>query len=228
MVVIFYFGGTGRALFATIYAVTMFLLVKFWDKPVIRPKYTKYFVISAVAIWIVAFLAASPLISRDIVYDTVIESCNCFVYSITFVVLYSVLFSILPAVISLIVLIVTVYYYKSYTIDNVSSDRVSTGLLKFAFFLLVVQTVNNIIAYVLLPIMYINLVHALFDDTYFSFRSLFDAIHLTVIPTPIFILIFIKPVHDMLTHWVSCSCFRQKHTGTTKASDHGSRITNKL
>ena len=227
MVVTFYFGGAGRALFATMYAVTMFLLVKFWDKPVIRPKYTKYFVISAVAIWIVAFLAASPLISRDIVYDTIIESCNCFVYSTSFVVLHSILFSILPAVISLIVLIVTVYYYKSYTIDNKSNDRALAGLLKFAFFLLVVQTVN-VIAYVLLPIMYINLVHALFDDTYFSFRSLFDAIHLTVIPTPIFILIFIKPVRDMLTHWMTCSCFRQKHTGTTKASDHGARITNKL
>ena len=227
VVVIFYFGGTGRALFATMYAVTMFLLVKFWDKPVIRPKYTKYFVISAVTIWIVAFLAASPLISRDIVYDTIIESCNCFAYSITFVVLHSVLFSILPAVISLIVLIVTVYYYKHCTLDKTSSDRVSTGLLKFAFFLLVVQTVN-VIAYVLLPIMYINLVHALFDDTYFSFRSLFDAIHLTVIPTPIFILIFIKPVRDMLTHWMTCSCFRQKHTGTTKASHHGSRMSSKL
>ena len=122
-------------------------------------------------------------------------------YSTSFVVLHSILFSILPAVISLIVLIVTVYYYKSYTIDNTSNDRVSAGLLTFAFFLLVVQIINAI-AYVLIPIMYINLAHALFDDTYFSLGSLFDATHLTVIPTPNLILIFIKPVRDTLTRWM--------------------------
>ena len=223
VVVIFYFGGTGCSLFATMYAVIMFIQVRFWEKPIAQPSGTKYFAISAVAIWIVAFLAASPLISRDIVYDTIIESCNCFVYSITFVVLYSVFFSILPAVISLIVLIVTVYYYKRYTIDSKSNDRVSAGLLKFAFFLLVVQTIN-VIAYVLLPIMYLNLVHALFDDTYFSFGSLFDAIHLIVIPTPIFILIFIKPVRDILSRWGTCSCFQNKCAGASccRGPDHPS------
>ena len=62
IILIFYFGGGSQALFVTMYTVIMFLLVRFWEKPVIRPKYTKYFIITAVSIWIVAFLSASPRI----------------------------------------------------------------------------------------------------------------------------------------------------------------------
>ena len=71
IIVIFYFGGSSQALFGTLYAVIMFLLVRFWEKPVIRPNYTKHFVISSVVIWIVAFLSASPLMSRDVLPMTV-------------------------------------------------------------------------------------------------------------------------------------------------------------
>ena len=217
IIVIFYFGGTGHALFATMYAIVMFLLVRFWEKPVIRPEYTKYFIITAIAIWIVAFLAASPLMSKDVTYDSALESCDCFAYSTSFVVLYSILFSILPAILSLILLIVTVYYYKHYTLRDETNDRFLAGLLKFAFFLLAVQTVN-VATYVVLPVMYINLVHELFDDTYFSFRSLFDAIHLTAIPTSICILVFIKSVRDTLTRWVTCSYLRHTYSITTRAA----------
>lgn len=217
VIVIFYFGGSSQALFATMYAVIMFLLVRFWEKRVIRPKYTKYFIITAVVIWIVAFLSASPLMSKDVTYDNALESCNCFAYSTSFVVLYSILFSILPAILSVIFLIVTVYYYKRYTSNDEANDKFLTGLLKFAFFLLAIQTVN-VAAYVILPIMYINLVHRLFDDKYFSFRSLFDAIHLTAIPTPICVLVFIKPVRDTLTSWATCSFIRQKYSSTTGAT----------
>lgn len=214
VIVIFYFGGASQALFTTMYAIIMFVLVRFWQKPIIRPEYTKYFILTAIAIWILAFLSASPLISRDVTYDSALESCDCFAYSTSFVVLYSILFSIFPAILSVIFLTVTVYYYKRYTLKNEGSDRFLAGLLKFAFFLLVIQTIN-VAAYVVLPIMYINLVHELFDDTYFSFRSLFDAIHLTAIPTPICILVFIKPVRDILTRWATCSFCQQKHSSST-------------
>ena len=225
VIVIFYFGGSSQALFATMYAVVMFLLVRFWAKRVIQEKYTKYFIITAVVIWIVAFLSASPLMSRDVTYDSALESCNCFAYSTSFVALYSILFSILPAILSVTFLIVTVYYYKRYT-SNHETNKFLAGLLKFAFFLLTIQTFN-VAAYGILPIMYINLVHRLFDDTYFSFRSLFDAIHLTAIPTPICVLVIIKPVRDTLTSWVTCSFLRQKYSSTTRATGQTQNQSNR-
>ena len=187
----FYFEGTGHVLFATMYAVTIFLLLKFWDKPVTKPRSAKYFIFTAVAIRSVAFISASPLISRDITFEKPADYCDCYPYSTGFVLLHSIIFSIAPAIVSLIFLIATVCYCRYKALNDEGSDNILKGLLKFGFFLIVVQAIN-VSALILLPIMYVNLLNKLFDDTHFSFRSVFDAIHLTIIPTPVLILIVFK------------------------------------
>ena len=216
VVVLFYFGGTGRVLFATMYAVAVLLLVVFWDRRITKPSNTKYFIITAVVVWIAAFVSASPLISKDITFEKPAESCDCYPYSTGFVLLHSILFSILPAIASLIILLVTLCYRRYKTLDDEGDDKILRGLLRFGFFLLVVQAFN-VAAHVLLPIMYINLLNELFDDTYFSFRSVFDAIHLTLIPTPVLVLIFFKPARDTLTNWLTCSFLRKKCTTSTSS-----------
>ena len=223
VIVFFYFGGTGRILFATMYAVTIFLLLKFWDKPVTKPRSAKYFIFTAVAIWILAFISASPLISRDITFEKPADYCDCYPYSTGFVLLHSIVFSIAPAIVSLIFLIATVCYRRYKALNDEGSDNILKGLLKFGFFLAVVQAIN-VFALVLLPIMYVNLLNKLFDDTHFSFRSVFDAIHLTIIPTPVLILIFFKPSRDTLTRWMTCGCAREKCTPTTSSVTGNSYI----
>lgn len=155
VVVLFYFGGTGRVVFVTMYAITVFLLVIFWNKPITKPSSTKYFVICSLAVWAVAFISASPLISTDITFEKPAESCDCYPYSTGFVVTHSILFSILPAVASLTVLLVTVCYRRHRTLNDEGEDKILRGLLKFGFFLFMVQAMN-VAAHVLLPIMYIN------------------------------------------------------------------------
>ena len=216
VVLLFYFGGTARVLFAAMYAVTVFLLVMFWDKPVTKSSSTKYFIITAVAVWIVAFISASPLISTDITFEMPAASCDCYPYSTGFVVLHSILFSILPAIASLLVLLVTVCHRRFKTLNDESEDKVLRGLLRFGFFLFVVQAIN-VAAHVLMPIMYVNLLNNLFDGTYFSFRSVFDAIHLTIIPTPILVLIFFKPARDTLHRWLTCGYCQKKCTANTSS-----------
>ena len=216
VVVLFYFGGTGRVLFATMYAVTVFLLVIFWNKPITKPSSTKYFVISALGMWTVAFISASPLISTDITFEMPAESCDCYPYSTGFVVIHSILFSILPAIGSLTVLLVTVCHRRRKTLNDEGKDKILRGLLKFGFFLFMVQAMN-VAAHVLLPVMYINLLNNLFDDTYFSFRSVFDAIHLTLIPTPVLVLIFFKPARDTLYRWLACRFFHKKCSTTASS-----------
>ena len=63
------FGGTARMLFATMYAVTVFLLMRFWNKPIIEASSIKYFIITAVIVWMMSFVSASPQ-AFDVVSDT--------------------------------------------------------------------------------------------------------------------------------------------------------------
>ena len=201
-------GGTARVLFATMYAVTISLLMKFWNKPITAPESTKYFVITAVIIWIVSFFSALPQ-AFDVVSDTYLESCSCYAYGIVYVVGHGIVFSIIPVTVSFTALIMTVCAHKRNTEISEEDDEVLKGLLKFGFFLLVIQTIN-VASNVILPIMYVNLVNQFFDDTYFSFSSVFAGAHLSVLPTPILILIFFKPARKTLTRWLTCIYLRQK------------------
>ena len=220
VVVVFFFGGSARVLFTTMYAVTIFLLVKFCEKPITKPKSRKYFILTAILIWIVAFSSASPLISRDITFGKNNELCSCSLYPIIFLAGHSIIFSILPAVFSLIILMVTVCHHKRYTLPDEVDSIILKGLLKFGLFLLVVQALN-VVTHVVMPIMYLNLEHALFDDTFFSFYSVFDGIHLSAIPTPVLILIFFKPARNTLARWLTCGCLRHKHTKANTTNSLG-------
>lgn len=226
VVVVFYFGGSARLLFATMYAVTIFLLVKYCDKPITKPKSTKYFIVTAVAIWFVAFSSASPLISSDVTFGTPSADriCNCSLYPIIFVTTHSIVFSISPAIFSFTILIGTVCYHKYNTVADKANDKVLKGLIKFGLFLLVVQ-VLNVATHVVIPVMYINLQHKLFDDTFFSFRSVFDGVHLSAIPTPAFILIFFKPARDTLTRWLTCTLLCQRCTRANPPASHSFRLS---
>ena len=203
------FGGTARVLFATMYAVTVFLLMRFWNKPIIEASSIKYFIVTAVIVWMVSFVSASPQ-AFDVVSNTYFESCSCYAYVAAYGLAHTIIFSILPVTLSFIVLIMTVCDHKRRTqVVPQDNDKVMKGLLKFGFFLLAIQAIN-VATNVILPIMYFNLLHNFFDDTYFSFSTVFDGAHLTVIPTPVMILIFFKPARDTLTRWLTCSFLRQK------------------
>ena len=45
-------GNAGRVLMTTFYAVTVFIVVRWWNKPVLAPRNTKYFIIGAVLAWL--------------------------------------------------------------------------------------------------------------------------------------------------------------------------------
>ena len=200
---IFYFGGTAHVLFATMYSVTIFLQIKFWNRPILKPMNNKYFILTAVCVWIVAFISACPLIFLYL-EATPASFCNCYFYSIIIVVLHSLAFSILPAILSLVILLVTVHYYKRHTlVQGECKNKGLEGLINFGFFLLALQVVH-FATHVLLPIMLINIMNRFFDDTYISARSVFDGIHLSLIPTPLLILIFFKPSRNTLTRWLTC------------------------
>ena len=207
---IFYFGGTAHVLSATMYSVTIFIQIKFWDEPILQPRNNKYFILAAVCVWTVAFISASPLVFTYF-EATPASFCNCFFYLIIIVVLHSLAFSILPAVLSLVILLVTVRYYKRHTlVQGECNNKGLKRLINFGFFLLALQMVH-FATHVLFPIMLVNIINRLFDDTYFSARSVFDGIHLSLIPTPLLILIFFKPSRDTLTRWLTCR-FRSRRS----------------
>ena len=45
-------GNSGRVLMATFYAITVFIVVRCWNKPVLAPRNTKYFIMGAMFVWL--------------------------------------------------------------------------------------------------------------------------------------------------------------------------------
>ena len=215
-ILIFYGGSTAQVLFATMYSVAIFLQIRFWNRPVLKPRSTKYFILATVCVYIVAFISATPLLY--LYFETTPTAfCNCFLYSFIIMLLHSLFLFVLPAIFSLTILLMTVRYYKHNSLhqDIVKhNDKGLQGLLHFGFFLFAEQVIH-FATHVLLPIMWMNLLNRFFDDTFFSVRSVSDGIHLTLIPTPILILIFFKPAREILTRWLTCRFRCQKSSTDT-------------
>ena len=52
---------------ATFYAITVFVVVKWWNKPVLAPRNTKYFIIAIVFVWVLAILLAGLIFPSNVI-----------------------------------------------------------------------------------------------------------------------------------------------------------------
>ena len=60
-------GNSGRVLMATFYAITVFVVVKWWSEPVLVPRNTKYFIIATVFVWVLAILLAGLIFPSNVI-----------------------------------------------------------------------------------------------------------------------------------------------------------------
>ena len=63
-------GNSGRVLMATFYAITVFVVVKWWNKPVLAPRNTKYFIIATVFVWVAVVPFVAPSLATDSAFCT--------------------------------------------------------------------------------------------------------------------------------------------------------------
>ena len=203
-------GNSGRVLMATFYALTVFIVVRWWNKPVLAPRNTKYFIITAVFVWFLAILLAAPSITTDattILCATDSTTVNNYT-SVYAVLVLLILLSTFPILLTFLFLVITVCFIKRWTITEDSATR--KALLKFGFFLVIGQGIN-VIGQIICPAVSL----ALSDRDRALVNTILAAfLDLSLIPTPILICIFFKPVWHKLRKWL-CSCCRKCSVGTT-------------
>ena len=196
-------GGAARLVFMSLFAINVFILVKYSAKAL------KFYITVAVAgiIVLLTFLPNLAVFSSLIVTITFIDDTVCSfhgsgeIYSYAYAVGYTFIYGICSVGFTIVIPIITLAYLKkrsSITEDN----RVNRAMIKFTFFLLLGNSFNLIgqsgpvFLAVFLP-----------SDTggIVQIFSYIEGVFLLIslIPTPIMILVYFKPVRERLGN---CLC----------------------
>ena len=201
-------GISGRVLNTTFYAITVFVVVRWWNKPVLAQRNTKYFIIATVLVWLLAIPPSAP----SFVSDALAPKCKMEVRTYTiYISLWVSFFLILsfPILLTLLILVITVCFIKRRTITENNAGR--KALLKFGFFLVIGQGMTAI-GQIICPAVLLTVSSHI--DQVLVATVVTGIYELSLIPTPMLICIFFKPVQLKLRHWI-CSCRSKCPAGTT-------------
>ena len=206
-------GSIGRVLFAVYYGVTVFIVVHFWNQPVLAPRNTKYFIIASGFVWLLAVLVGITTFFDETVQEVcrsnhssitrdTLNASSQFTLPVTapfFVV------SSIPIIVTPVILIKTACYIKHKTIGEHRDTK--KALVKFGLFLMIIQGLN-VFAQNFVPLLALGIGRLHEDSTAFIVGvTLSD---LSRIPTNVLIIIFFKPVQAKLKRWLCCCYHRYK------------------
>ena len=203
-------GAAGRLLFMATYAVTVYVLARYAGTKLRVPKLRLWHALLAVVvIWLFATVPNmalfSPAVFRNISSDYVCDPQPPIEYSISFIIVYGVC----CFVISIIVPIVTIRYIKKNCISE-NKDTLKR-MTKFSIFQ-VLGNLFNIIGISPLLLIYTIFTYYLPHDelgvilvvVFYLVTNAFFSLSLLI--TPIIILIFFKPVRRRFKMLFCCTC----------------------
>ena len=207
------FGGAARLEFVALFAVVVYIVKSGRD----TNKNTFIAVLVAVVIlWVLAFLGASPLLSQDCFYMWYKDGLSCghkatdrYYSYILFGI--RVLFDLVPLCVTILFLAITVCFIKYHSFTNIQAK---TTMVKLSSFLLLSSSANMAAQLILSSIAVFSRTtssQALIYAAYTSFNS-------ALIPTPILIPIYFKPIRKQLWNWLSC-CMLQKRMAKHMSKD---------
>ena len=213
-------GSSGRVLFAAYYGVTVFIVVRFWNQPVLAPRNTKYFIIASAVVWLLAVLVGFT----SFFDETISGSCSSITGRDTLnttslltlpVKVPYFLVSSIPIIVTPVILIKTACYIKRKTIGEHRDSK--KALVKFGLFLMIIQCINVFTPFVV-PLLAIA-IGSLYE------YSLAFIIGATVsdfsrIPTNVLIVIFFKPVRVKVERWMCC-CYHRCRDATMNRTATG-------
>ena len=211
------FGGAARLVFMPTFAVIVYIIVRY-GKATKKKHFVIICYIVVAVLWILTFLGNSPLFSQSITGYTASLSCsftsNSAYYSYIYAGLYVFFFGLITLSVTITFLVITIRYIKSLTIQHVKLNKAT---IKFGFFLLLGNGIN-LLGQIVLPTIILAAtiqpqstspsgppppsVHV---GTYIIYTSLNAAL----IPTPIIVLVYFKPIRERLWHWLCC-CLPKK------------------
>ena len=222
------FGGSARQVFMATFAIIVYIVKTGKD----TKKYIFVIILVAVVtLWVLAFLGTSPLLSQKIVPTNYADSLSCGIGPIGLVTLsvgalYALFFAVVPLSVTVIFLAITGCFIKCHFTET----QAQTALIKFGFFLLIGNDINLVVQVV--PTVIAGL--AVLDTQRKAFDKLiytcFTMLNSALIPTPILVPIYFKPIRKRLRHWLCCCVLKKrnakhmsKHSSTVEGSEsvHG-------
>ena len=210
------FGGGAKLVFMATFAVVVCLIVKYSETP------KKHFVVASfiavVVLWILAFLGNSPLLSQEIISTFYAGYLSCGISptatsTYVYIGLYLVCFGLVTISVTITILVITVCYLKCLTVKDVNLEKTT---VKFGFCLLLGNGIN-LLGQIFPPLISTSVILQLAPPwpdgppshaavTYIPYTLL----NIALIPTPILVLIFFKPIRDRLWQWLCCCVPRKR------------------
>ena len=210
------FGGAARLEFVALFAVVVYIVKSGRD----TKKNTFIAVLVAVAtLWVFAFLGNSPLLSQD-TFSTGYGGPSCSLagtgeHSYIIIGLFAFFFGLVPLCVTIIVLAITACFIKYHSFTDIQAK---TAMVKFAFFLLF----GNIVYWLGLFVPAIIAIYPTIDSAEGRIYTAYTLLNSALIPTPILILIYFKPIRKKLWNWWSCWMLKKRMAN--HMSKHSSNV----
>ena len=202
------FEGTARLVFMATFAIVVFILIKHGAVP--KKCFVITSIIAVVVLWIMVFLGSSPLFSHAIINTRYLGSLSCSFTAIAtsyiYLGLYVFFFGLIALSVTITLLVIIVCCIKSLSDQDFKLEK---STVKFGFILLLSNGINmlgQIAPHLIVLLWPASPGGHLADLTYTSHTFLNAAL----IPTPILVPIFFKPIRKRLQHWLCCCVPRKR------------------
>ena len=215
-------GSFSRVLFAAYYGIAVFIVVRFWNKPVLAPRNTKYFIIASAVVWLLSVLVGFATFFEESVRGFCSSSNPADTrnttsqFTVPITVPYFVAISI-PIIVTPFFLIGTACYIKLKTIGEHRDTK--KALVKFGLFLMIIQGIN-VFAQIVVPLLALG-IGRLFEDSLGLIVGVALS-DLSRIPTNVLIIMFFKPIQVKLKRWMCCCCHGHKNATMNRTATSNS------
>ena len=211
------FGGAARLVFMATFAVTVYTVIKHSFAAKLKAMYVSLVIIAI--LWALSFVGSTPLFSEVVARSLYVDRLSCgpiptSTASYIYVAFYVLVFGLLSFIMTIVFLIVTVCYVKQRTVPGNRENAL--GMIKFGFFLMIGNALNilsqilpQLMALLIVPTSAVTVeeyeVIAFEEGIYVAYAL----IALSLIPTPICMLIFFSRLRQKLSSLICC-CYKQE------------------
>ena len=218
-------GAACRLAFLAIFSISVLVIV------IAKPKYAKpiVFVVAFAATFLVicavCTLQFSPVIDVNYAYGLSCIPVSIGAPSIAYISFYILVFAIVPLCVTLVMPIIVICYIKRNTITD--DVKIKMAMARFTLFLLIGNVVNFV--GFLLPAVYAAQRTATSSTANGSIVEYlpYTFMSLSLLPSPILMLIFFKAVRDGIRRFLCCCCPTDKMSFETSKTASGSKESTK-
>ena len=205
------FGGAARSVFMATFAIIVYIA-----KSGRATKNTTFvaFLVAVVILWVLSFLGTCPLFSQEITQSCYKDSLSCGlaptgILSYIYYGLYLFFFGLVPLSVTIVFLVITACFIKYHSFTDVETNRAT---VKFGVFLLLSNGVillgQIVFCLLAMSIFYPHKTCLCVDGQPTAqeawIYTAYTLLNSALIPIPILIPIYFKPIQKWLWRWLHC------------------------